>query len=106
MNDLSKLMKNTKPFRPTKQQLAAAVNQTVPDLIGPDLKVLFVGINPGLYSAATHRHLRGRGIASGRRCAMADLPMGSCRPSIHTSCLNSATASPTSAAARRTPRTS
>jgi TDG/mug DNA glycosylase family protein len=46
----------TEPFRPTKEQLAAAVNQTVPDLIVPDLKVLFTGINPGLYSAATHRH--------------------------------------------------
>ena len=46
----------TQPFRPTKEQLAAAVNQTTPDLIAPDLKVLFVGINPGLYSAATHRH--------------------------------------------------
>jgi double-stranded uracil-DNA glycosylase len=44
------------PFRPTKEQLAAAVNCTVPDIIAPDLKVLFVGINPGLYSAATHRH--------------------------------------------------
>src|SRR3954467_1895841 len=46
----------TKPFRPTKEQLAAAVNQATPDLIVPNLKVLFVGINPGLYSAATHRH--------------------------------------------------
>jgi TDG/mug DNA glycosylase family protein len=26
------------------------------DLIGPDLKVLFCGINPGLYSAATGNH--------------------------------------------------
>jgi double-stranded uracil-DNA glycosylase len=56
MTDLSRLMRNSKPFRPTKEQLAAAVSQTVPDLIAPDLKVLFVGINPGLYSAATHRH--------------------------------------------------
>src|SRR3954466_7605409 len=46
----------TKPFRPTKEQLAAAVNQTTPDLIAPNLKVLFVGINPGLYSAATRHH--------------------------------------------------
>src|SRR5204862_7173587 len=46
----------TKPFRPTKEQLAAAVNQTVPDLLAPNLKVLFVGINPGLYSAATRHH--------------------------------------------------
>jgi double-stranded uracil-DNA glycosylase len=43
-------------FKPTKQQLAAAVNGTVPDVIAPNLKVLFVGINPGLYSAATRRH--------------------------------------------------
>ena len=46
----------SQPFKPTKEQLAAAVNQTVPDTIAPNLKVLFVGINPGLYSAATHRH--------------------------------------------------
>lgn len=30
--------------------------QPVPDVIGPDLDVLFVGINPGLMSAATARH--------------------------------------------------
>jgi TDG/mug DNA glycosylase family protein len=28
----------------------------VPDLIAPDLDVLFCGINPGLYSAATRHH--------------------------------------------------
>jgi len=28
----------------------------VPDVIGPDLKVLFVGINPGLYSAKIGHH--------------------------------------------------
>ena len=44
------------PFKPTKQQLLASVNGTVPDVIAPNLKVLFVGINPGLYSAATRRH--------------------------------------------------
>jgi double-stranded uracil-DNA glycosylase len=42
--------------RPTREELAAAVNQTVPDLIAPDLTVLFCGINPGLYSAATRHH--------------------------------------------------
>jgi TDG/mug DNA glycosylase family protein len=36
--------------------LQAAVNRTVPDLIAPDLAVLFCGINPGLYSAATGHH--------------------------------------------------
>ena len=42
--------------KPTREQLAAAVNQTVPDLIARNLDVLFCGINPGLYSAATRHH--------------------------------------------------
>lgn len=45
-----------KVWRPTRAQLAAAVNKVVPDLIGPDLKVLFCGINPGLYTAAIGHH--------------------------------------------------
>jgi TDG/mug DNA glycosylase family protein len=44
------------PPRPTKADLLAAVHKTVPDLIAPNLKVLFVGINPGLYTAAIGRH--------------------------------------------------
>lgn len=42
--------------KPTKEQLRDAVNQTVTDLIDYDLKVLFCGINPGLYSGATGFH--------------------------------------------------
>jgi double-stranded uracil-DNA glycosylase len=42
--------------RPTRDELQAAVGRTVPDLIGRDLGVLFCGINPGLYSAATGHH--------------------------------------------------
>jgi TDG/mug DNA glycosylase family protein len=42
--------------RPTKAELAASAGRTVPDLIRPGLKVLFCGINPGLYSAATGHH--------------------------------------------------
>ena len=42
--------------RPTRPELAAAVDRTIPDLIAPGLDVLFVGINPGLWSAATGRH--------------------------------------------------
>jgi TDG/mug DNA glycosylase family protein len=42
--------------RPTKADLAAAADLTLPDVIAPDLRVLFVGINPGLYSAATGHH--------------------------------------------------
>jgi TDG/mug DNA glycosylase family protein len=36
--------------------LQAAAGRSIPDLIGPDLRVLFCGINPGLYSAATGLH--------------------------------------------------
>jgi TDG/mug DNA glycosylase family protein len=32
------------------------VGKTVPDIIAPRLRVLFCGINPGLYSAATRHH--------------------------------------------------
>jgi TDG/mug DNA glycosylase family protein len=44
------------PPRPTKADLIAAAHKTVPDIIAPKLKVLFVGINPGLYTAAIGHH--------------------------------------------------
>ena len=44
------------PLRPTRAQVAAAVDRLVPDLVAPGLHVLFCGINPGLYSAATGHH--------------------------------------------------
>jgi TDG/mug DNA glycosylase family protein len=37
-------------------ELAAAAGKKVPDVIGPGLRVLFCGINPGLYSAAAGHH--------------------------------------------------
>jgi TDG/mug DNA glycosylase family protein len=43
-------------WKPSKEKLAAAYGKKVPDLIAPRLKVLFVGINPGLYSAAVGHH--------------------------------------------------
>src|SRR5258705_10566301 len=42
--------------RPTRADLLAAADRTVPDVIGPGLKVLVCGINPGLYSAYTGHH--------------------------------------------------
>lgn len=42
--------------RPTAAELAAAHGTTIPDVIAPDLRVLFCGINPGLWSAATGHH--------------------------------------------------
>jgi TDG/mug DNA glycosylase family protein len=46
----------TGPWKPTREQLAAAQGGKVPDVIGPGLGVLFVGINPGLYSAVVGHH--------------------------------------------------
>ncbi len=42
--------------RPSKQELEAARNKVVPDVIAPGLDVLFCGINPGLYTAAIGHH--------------------------------------------------
>ena len=42
--------------KPTRSDLLAAKDKTVRDVIAPGLRVLFCGINPGLYSAATGHH--------------------------------------------------
>ena len=42
--------------RPTRAELEAARDLTIDDLVAPDLRVLFCGINPGLYSGATGYH--------------------------------------------------
>lgn len=44
------------PRRPTPAELRAARGKRVPDVTAPKLKILFVGINPGLYSGATGHH--------------------------------------------------
>ena len=42
--------------RPTADELLAARDKVVPDVIAPGLRVLFCGINPGLYTAAIGHH--------------------------------------------------
>src|SRR3954470_2138552 len=42
--------------KPTPAELAAAAGKGIRDVIAPGLRVLFVGINPGLYTAATGHH--------------------------------------------------
>jgi TDG/mug DNA glycosylase family protein len=42
--------------RPPAAELVSARGRTVPDLAEPGLRVLFAGINPSLYSAATGFH--------------------------------------------------
>jgi TDG/mug DNA glycosylase family protein len=45
-----------RPTPPDRAALLAAAGRRVPDLIASGLRVLFCGINPGLYSAATGHH--------------------------------------------------
>jgi TDG/mug DNA glycosylase family protein len=42
--------------RPERRDLARFEGATVDDLVGPGLRLLFVGINPGLWTAATNTH--------------------------------------------------
>ena len=40
----------------SRDELESFADATVPDLVGPNLRLLFVGINPGLWTAATQTH--------------------------------------------------
>jgi double-stranded uracil-DNA glycosylase len=40
----------------SRAELDSFAGSTVPDLVGPGLRLLFVGINPGLWTAATQTH--------------------------------------------------
>lgn len=40
----------------SREELLSFRGATVPDLVGPDLRLLFVGINPGLWTAAVRAH--------------------------------------------------
>jgi TDG/mug DNA glycosylase family protein len=50
------MARSTAYFKPSRADLLAAQNKTVRDVIAPGLRVLFCGINPGLYSGATGHH--------------------------------------------------
>jgi TDG/mug DNA glycosylase family protein len=43
-------------MRPTREALAAAADRLLPDVLDDGLAVVFCGINPGLWSAATGHH--------------------------------------------------
>ena len=49
-------MASMKTTKPTQADLAGAANRTIEDVIAPGLRVLFVGINPGLYSGWSGYH--------------------------------------------------
>jgi double-stranded uracil-DNA glycosylase len=42
--------------RPTRAELLASAGKTIPNLVAPGLRILFVGINPGLYTAWAGHH--------------------------------------------------
>jgi double-stranded uracil-DNA glycosylase len=46
----------SKVWKPSKQEIQEAFGKPIHDVIAPGLKVLFCGINPGLYSGATGHH--------------------------------------------------
>src|SRR5690242_11558803 len=43
-------------WKPKRAEIAAAAGKKVPDILAPGLKVVFCGINPGLYSGAVGHH--------------------------------------------------
>jgi double-stranded uracil-DNA glycosylase len=45
----------------SRAELEAARDRGVPDLLGPDVKLLLVGVNPGLWTAAAQAHFAKRG---------------------------------------------
>ncbi len=45
----------------TRAELESYRNATLPDLLGASTRLLFVGINPGLWTAATQAHFSRRG---------------------------------------------
>ncbi len=56
MNHQTGMRVKTNRYKPTNEELLAARGKPVPDVIAPRLRVLFCGINPGLYSGATGHH--------------------------------------------------
>jgi TDG/mug DNA glycosylase family protein len=55
MESHNKRTRKKNPFL-SRESLEAAAGKSVPDVIAPNLKILFCGINPGLYSAAVGHH--------------------------------------------------
>lgn len=59
MSGVSAAAEGTDPIatnRPNRADLEAARGKSIPDVIAPRLEVLFVGINPSLWSGAVGRH--------------------------------------------------
>ena len=68
------------PWRPSRAELAAAEGKTVRDVIAHRLKVLFCGINPGLYSGAVGHHFARPGNRFWKTLAASGLTEGLVSP--------------------------
>ena len=53
---MARRVEGIKQRRPTRAELLASAGKTIPNLVAPGLRILFVGINPGLYTAWTGHH--------------------------------------------------
>jgi TDG/mug DNA glycosylase family protein len=69
-----------RPWRPTREQIAAAAGAVVPDVARPGLRVLFVGINPGLYSGAVGHHFARPGNRFWKALALSGFTKGVLSP--------------------------
>jgi len=65
---------------PTKQRLAAAEGSGLPDVIRDGLRILFCGINPGLYSGAVGHHFARPGNRFWKALSRAALTTGTLDP--------------------------
>ncbi len=61
VSTVGRVRSSTSGRRWTRDELSAYAGRTIPDLLGPGLRLLFVGINPGLVSAATGLHFARNG---------------------------------------------
>ena len=75
--------------RPTRDDLLAGYGRRLPDIIAPRLKILFCGINPGLYSAAVGHHFARPGNRFWAALQAAGLTERTLAPSEDTSLLES-----------------
>ena len=81
--------------RPTPAELVAARDRTIPDVAREGLRVLFAGINPGLYSAATGYHFARPGNRFWPTLFRSGFTPGSWPRMSKTICWTSGSASPT-----------
>lgn len=65
---------------PTREELAAAYGATIPDVGGPQTRVLLVGINPSLWSGWSGHHFARPGNRLWRTLHLAGLTPGQLEP--------------------------